>query len=91
MHLEQHGEDDAGNLMLPGLPYTPRQLFWVSYAHSWCGKTRPAAMKNRILTDPHSPNNFRVNGPLSNTAQFAQDFKCPLGSNLNPEKKCRVW
>ena len=24
------------NICLPGLAFSPEQLFWVSYAHSWC-------------------------------------------------------
>ncbi|XP_043263785.1 neprilysin-2 isoform X2 [Colletes gigas] len=76
---------------LPGLSYTPEQLFWISAANTWCSKYRPEAMKLRITTGFHSPGKFRVLGPLSNMEEFAKDFKCPLGSKMNPEKKCAVW
>ena len=41
----------------------------------------------------HSPSPYRVNVVLANLAQFAQDFKCPLGSRLHPpvEERCAVW
>ena len=41
----------------------------------------------------HSPSPYRVNVVLSNLAQFARDFKCPLGSRLHPpvEERCAVW
>ncbi|XP_011866367.1 PREDICTED: membrane metallo-endopeptidase-like 1 isoform X1 [Vollenhovia emeryi] len=76
---------------LPGLPYSPEQLFWISAANSWCSKYRPEAMKLRITTGFHSPSEFRVRGPLSNMEEFSRDFNCPVGSRMNPEKKCTVW
>jgi len=78
---------------LPGLEYTPKQMFWVSAANVWCAKYRPQAMKLRVLTGVHSPDQFRVQGPFSNMAEFASDWKCPLGSRMNPsaEDKCKVW
>ncbi|XP_076662918.1 M13 family metallopeptidase neprilysin 2 isoform X4 [Andrena cerasifolii] len=76
---------------LPGLPYTPEQLFWISAANTWCSKYRPEAMKLRITTGFHSPGKFRVLGPLSNMNEFSKDFNCPLASKMNPEKKCAVW
>ena len=41
----------------------------------------------------HSPSPYRVNVVLANLAQFARDFKCPLGSRLHPpvEERCAVW
>ncbi|KAK4879936.1 hypothetical protein RN001_008082 [Aquatica leii] len=76
---------------LPGLNYTPQQMFWISAANTWCSVYRPETLKLRVLTGYHSPGNFRVLGPLSNQDQFAQDFNCPLGSTMNPRHKCRVW
>ncbi|XP_060860161.1 neprilysin-2-like [Metopolophium dirhodum] len=76
---------------LPGLQeYTPQQIFWLSYANVWCSKDTLKYLKNS-MTDVHSPNRFRVNGPLSNKKFFSDDFRCPLGSNMNPVKKCQVW
>ncbi|XP_017759283.1 PREDICTED: membrane metallo-endopeptidase-like 1 isoform X2 [Eufriesea mexicana] len=76
---------------LPGLPYSPQQLFWISAANTWCSKYRPEATKLRITTGFHSPGKFRVHGPLSNMEEFSKDFNCPLGSKMNPAKKCAVW
>ena len=77
--------------LLPGLHYTQRQLFWVSAANVWCAKYRPKALKLRVLTGVHAPDMFRVQGPFSNMKEFATDFKCPVGSPMNPIKKCKVW
>ena len=49
--VEAKGEEP----LLPGLPYTQRQLFWLSGAAVWCSVKRPASLKYQILTDPHSP------------------------------------
>ncbi|BET02258.1 Peptidase family M13 [Nesidiocoris tenuis] len=77
---------------LPGLQqFTPRQLFWVSAASTWCSTYRDETLKNRITTGVHSPAEFRVIGPMSNMPEFAKDFNCPLGSKMNPLKKCTVW
>ncbi|XP_044267679.1 neprilysin-2-like [Tribolium madens] len=76
---------------LPGLKYDPRQLFWVSAAQIWCSKHRPEAIALQVTVDAHSPAEFRVLGPFSNSEFFAKDFNCPKGSKMNPEHKCSVW
>lgn len=77
--------------LLPGLNYTQEQLFWISSAQTWCAVTRPEFDKMLITTDVHSPNEFRVIGTISNMPAFSEDFKCKLGSPMNPFKKCEVW
>jgi len=85
--VEKYGPEP----ILPGLPYSQRQLYWLSTAQVWCSTKKPASLKNQVLTDPHSPTRFRVNGPFSNMPDFAADWGCPIGSPLNPVKKCNVW
>lgn len=84
-------DDNGPEQPLPGLKYTPSQMFWISAANVWCGKYRPAALKLRIISGSHSPPQFRVIGPMSNLPEFAKEFNCPLKSAMNPEKKCKVW
>merc|ERR1711971_680364 len=84
---ERHGVEP----ILPGMNFSPRQLFWLSSARVWCNAKRPGALKKQVLTDPHSPAQFRVNGPLANLQEFSQDWGCPVGSPMNPAKKCQVW
>ena len=56
-----------------------------------CSIYRDQSLKDLILDGKHSPNNFRVIGPLSNDENFAQDFKCSANSKMNPRSKCKVW
>uniref|UniRef100_T1JP74 Peptidase M13 C-terminal domain-containing protein n=1 Tax=Strigamia maritima TaxID=126957 RepID=T1JP74_STRMM len=78
-------------LKLPGLSFTPRQLFWLSYANNWCGKMRPEVLHVYVTRGRHSPNKIRVNGPLANLKEFAKDFACATDSVMNPKKKCELW
>jgi membrane metallo-endopeptidase-like protein 1 len=76
---------------LPGLNYTSQQMFWINSANVWCNKYRLEAITSRIVTDEHSPGEFRILGPLSNMPEFSKDFNCPMGSVMNPSKKCVEW
>lgn len=76
---------------LPGINLNGRQMFWVSAAHIWCSKYRKEDLRQIVVTDEHSPDKFRVIGPMSNMQYFAKDFNCKLGSTMNPIHKCKVW
>lgn len=78
---------------MPGLNYTPQQMFWISAGQVWCSVYRREAMENRVRTGVHSPGQFRVIGPMSNMQEFANDFNCAVGTTMNPppEDKCTVW
>ncbi|KAH8248359.1 hypothetical protein KR032_002006, partial [Drosophila birchii] len=84
---QKHGPEKK----LPGLDYTPEQMFWVAAGQTWCAKYRKESLKMRITTGVHSPSEFRVLGSLSNMKDFAKDFQCPDGSLMNPVQKCEVW
>lgn len=68
-----------------------RKLFWVSYGQNWCDKERDQSLKLSVKTDEHAPDRFRVNGPLSQSDDFARDWGCPAGSPMNPKVKCSLW
>lgn len=84
-------KENGAEQLLPGVNYTQNQLFWISCANLWCSVEREEYLKNQVLTDDHSPSEFRILGSFSNSEYFAQDFNCPKGSNMNPELKCPVW
>lgn len=70
---------------------TDKQLFFVSQGQNWCTKGRKRAEELQLLTDPHAPDRWRVNGPLSQLEEFQEAFQCPLGMKMSPAKRCRVW
>lgn len=47
--------------------------------------------KYQIEKMSHSIPQFRVNGPMQNMKEFAKDFHCPDGADMNPAKKCEIW
>lgn len=71
--------------------FTNEQLFFLSFAQLWCQVYRPEAVKVAIRTGVHSPAQFRVEGPLSMSPDFAKAFQCKRGSRYNPVKKCTLW
>ncbi|XP_054159302.1 endothelin-converting enzyme homolog isoform X2 [Oppia nitens] len=78
-------------LPLPGVNLTNLQLFFVGFSQVWCSTSTPEALRLQIMNDPHSPAQFRVIGTLSNSPEFAHQFKCPFNSPMNPNNKCIVW
>lgn len=57
----------------------------------WCSVRTPESSHEGLVTDPHSPDKYRVIGTLSNSQDFVEHFGCPLGSPMNPGKHCEVW
>jgi len=73
--------------------FTPDQRFFLAFAQIWRIKTRDEMLRTRISTDPHSPEQYRVNGPLSNTQAFYDAFGVKPGDKLyRPEnERVKVW
>lgn len=71
--------------------YTAPQRFYISWAQNWCSNDRPEMLRSLALTNEHSPDRFRANGPLVNQPGFAGAFSCKAGTPMVPVKSCRVW
>ncbi|KAL1123319.1 hypothetical protein AAG570_002405 [Ranatra chinensis] len=78
-------------LPLPALNLTHKQLFFLSFAQVWCSASTEEATNLQVEKDAHATPKYRVIGSLSNLPEFAKDFNCPPGSNMNPRDKCVVW
>ncbi|KAF0718637.1 Aste57867_1572 [Aphanomyces stellatus] len=81
----------AANASLANIGYDDAKLYFTAYAQGQCQKMTDGTAVLRMNTDPHSPNKYRALGPLYNSQAFADAFQCPVGSPMNPVKKCVVW
>jgi endothelin-converting enzyme/putative endopeptidase len=70
---------------------TPEQRFFLSFARTQCGNVADATLRNRLLTDPHSPGRWRVNGTLRNFPEFGKAFACKAGDAMVSPQPCRIW
>ena len=46
--------------MLPGLNFSPNQLFWISGASVWCAKQRPGDLRMSVMLGTHTPADYRI-------------------------------
>jgi endothelin-converting enzyme/putative endopeptidase len=71
--------------------YTPEQRFFLGFARVWCEKRRPEIARTRVLTDPHSPGKYRVDGVVQNMPEFQKAWGCKAGQPMVAENACHVW
>jgi putative endopeptidase len=73
--------------------FTPNQRFFLGFAQVWRLKNTDEIMRTRITTDPHSPEMYRINGPLSNFEPFYEAFNVKEGDKmyLKPEDRAKIW
>jgi putative endopeptidase len=81
----------AGQDLQPVGDLTPDQRYFVGMAQWACGSARPEILRMNAITDPHSPDEFRINGVVANLPQFGDAFGCKVGQPMMRENACRVW
>jgi endothelin-converting enzyme/putative endopeptidase len=83
----KHGEPPV----IDGL--TGDQRFFIAYAQAWQEKDREDAERQQILTDPHSPGKYRVNGIVRNVDAWYKAFNVQPGDKLYlpPEQRVHIW
>src|SRR4029077_12907697 len=62
--------------------YTPEQRYFLGFGRVWCEKRRPEVARMRVLTDPHSPGKYRVNGVVQNMPEFQKAWGCKAGQPM---------
>ena len=78
-HYERHVLDTYG--------YSADQLFFRAWGASWCTQRSPQRATELLHQDPHSPPRWRINGPASQSTDFAAAFGCPAP----PADACTMW
>ncbi len=73
--------------------FTPEQRFFLAWAQMWRENDRPQALRQRLIVDPHSPNEFRCNGPLSDFPPFYEAFGVKPGDPMYraDSVRAKIW
>jgi putative endopeptidase len=90
---------DAYHASLKGRPapvidgLTGDQRVFLGWAQAWRGKFRDDYVRRQVVSDPHSPREFRVNGPARNIDAWYAAFGVKPGDKLyvEPDKRVRIW
>jgi putative endopeptidase len=69
---------------------TPMQRYFLGYSLGWLGQIREDQLRNRLLTDVHSPAKYRVNGPFVDVPEFYSAFNIKQGSPMYRTDSLRV-
>jgi putative endopeptidase len=72
---------------------TGDQRFFLAWAQVWRSTQREANYRNRLITDSHSPEEYRVNGVVRNLDEWYEAFGVKPGDAmyLPPEERVRIW
>ncbi|HRH24037.1 MAG TPA: M13 family metallopeptidase [Candidatus Paceibacterota bacterium] len=81
----------TGRAVLGG--FTPEQRFFLGLTLFERESARPEYQKMQVLTDPHSPAKYRINGPVGNVPAFYEAFTVAKGDALyrDPSVRTTVW
>ncbi len=68
------------------------QQFFIAYAQNWASKTREAALRQQVLTDPHSPGEYRAD-TVRNIDTWYTSFGVQPEEELylTPPERVRIW
>ncbi|MEY0496261.1 M13 family metallopeptidase [Providencia rettgeri] len=72
---------------------TGLQRFFIAWARTWQELSNKESERNKIMTDPHSPNQFRANGVVRNIDDWYETFGVDKNNALYlaPEQRIRIW
>jgi len=72
---------------------TPLQRFFLAHAFAFAGNIRDETLRNRLLSDTHSPMPQRINVVLRNVDAFHEAFGTKPGDGmwLDPKERVKIW
>lgn len=73
--------------------FTGEQRFFLGWGQIWRRKYRDDELRNRLLTDPHSPSEYRCNGIVANLEPFYAAFGVKAGDKLyrGADQRVKIW
>jgi putative endopeptidase len=73
--------------------YTPDQRFFLGYAYAWMMVYTKETLEQRVMSDVHSPAEFRVNGAVANMPEFHKAFGVKAGDAMyrGDSVLVRIW
>ena len=73
--------------------FTGIQRLFIAWAQGWRTKSRPQNAQMMLSVDPHSPDEFRVNGVVRNIDEFYEAFEVTEDNQLylSPEERVKIW
>ena len=69
---------------------SPDQRYFLAYGYAWMVNANKEYLSQQIMTDVHSPAQFRINGPLANIPEFHKTFNIKPGSTMYQPDSLRV-
>jgi putative endopeptidase len=69
---------------------TGEQRVFLGWAQAWRGKVRDDYVRKQVVSDPHSPRQYRVNGVVRNIDSWYDAFAVKPGQKLFIDSKDRV-
>ena len=84
-------QNPSDNIVKDG--FTPNQRFFIAFAQIWKNNIRTEAMRQLVLTDTHSPGEYRVNGVLPNMPAFYDAFNVKENQAMfkNENERVYIW
>jgi putative endopeptidase len=69
------------------------QRFYMGWAQGWKAKEREESLRQQVMTNVHSPEMYRANGPIRNIPEFYAAFGVKEGDKLflAPERRVKIW
>ena len=72
--------------------FTSDQQFFIAFGQNWGEKAREAALRQQVMTDPHSPGEYRADN-VRNIDAWYSAFEVKPGEKLylTPNQRVRIW